>query len=98
MFVADTPEKIKLVQLLSLRGAVKLEARGIKRRGRSATAIAKQYLGLSRGTNRNKVLEGLEAEIASQKALLDAEQANVGCFDNSRPVHLNTHPHQGEGQ
>jgi len=48
-FVVDTPEGITAFQLLSLRGCLSMEARGMGRRGRSALSIIKQLTGL-RGT------------------------------------------------
>ena len=43
MIIADTPEKIAHFQILALRGAVRLEAVGMKRsRGPSALSIAKK--------------------------------------------------------
>jgi hypothetical protein len=39
--VADTPEKIRAFMLLSLKGALTLEAKGMKRRGRSALSVIK---------------------------------------------------------
>lgn len=38
----DTPEQIAFFQLCALRGALRLEAAGIKRRGKSAVSIAKK--------------------------------------------------------
>jgi len=38
----DNPEKIAFFQLCSLRGALRLEAAGMKRRGKSAVSIAKK--------------------------------------------------------
>lgn len=46
MIVADTPEKIEAFRLLALKGALSLEAKGLKRRGRSALSIVKAEFGL----------------------------------------------------
>ena len=41
-----TPEQIDAARLITLRGALKLELLGMKRRGRSAYAIIKDEFGL----------------------------------------------------
>lgn len=41
-----TPEEISAARLITLRGALKLELLGMKRRGRSAYAIIKDEFGL----------------------------------------------------
>jgi hypothetical protein len=46
MIVADTPEKIEAFRLLALKGALSLEVKGMKRRGRSALSIVKAEFGL----------------------------------------------------
>lgn len=57
--VIDTPEGIALYRLIALKGALKLEALGMKRRGQSALSIAKREYGCK--GNRAKVLEQIEA-------------------------------------
>lgn len=49
--IADTPDKIAFFQLCALRGALRLEAAGMKRRGKSAVSIAKSlgYKGKTAG-------------------------------------------------
>jgi hypothetical protein len=47
-------------QILALYQAVKLEVIGLKRRGRSATVIAKELLGMPRNTKRELVLARLK--------------------------------------
>lgn len=63
----DTPEGIEHYRLCALKGAVKLEALGMKRRGQSATMIAKNELGLSRGVGRDVVLHKLEEKIEEHR-------------------------------
>ncbi len=63
MFIADTPEKIAFVRLVALRGAVRMEVLGMRRRGRSACVLAKELLGLSKGARKQTVLDALTAEI-----------------------------------
>lgn len=41
-----TPEEISAARLITLRGALKLELLGMKRRGRSAYSIIKEEFGL----------------------------------------------------
>lgn len=47
IIVADTSEKIEAYGLLALKGALKLEALGMKRRGTSAFKQAKSISGLT---------------------------------------------------
>lgn len=47
MIVITGEENIKAAWLLSLRHALRLEALGMKRRGRSALAIIKEHTGLT---------------------------------------------------
>ena len=61
LIVADTPDKINMFRLLSLKGALKLEMVGMKRRGRSAYAIIKDEFGFK--GNREKVLNQLQEHI-----------------------------------
>jgi hypothetical protein len=42
-----TPEEISAARLITLRGALKLELLGMKRRGRSAYSIIKEEFGLT---------------------------------------------------
>jgi len=59
--VIEGEDGMRFAHLAALRGAVRLEALGMKRRGRSATAIAKQEFGIKGG--RDKVIVYLEAEM-----------------------------------
>lgn len=54
------PPVIPLVTLLAWKGAMKLEALGMKRRGRSVTAIARERMGLRKGAPREKVMEAVQ--------------------------------------
>jgi len=65
MMIADTPYKIELYALLSLRAALRLEVVGLKGRGKSAYAIAKQELGVK--GNKQKVLDQVNQMIQSMK-------------------------------
>ena len=62
----DTPEGIALYQLLSRKGALKLEIHGLQRSRRQQTvySICKQEYGLT--GSREAVLEMLESMIHSQ--------------------------------
>tara|TARA_Y100000588_G_C14131706_1_gene871912 strand:+ start:274 stop:492 length:219 start_codon:yes stop_codon:yes gene_type:complete len=66
--VYDNPQEIQLFRLKALRGAIKLESLGMKRRGQSAYSIAKQELGLT--GNRNKVLDQLNTIIKAHEQSL----------------------------
>lgn len=52
-----------LFQLCALKGAVKLEANGMKRCGKSATLIVRQMFNFPVGTSRDVLVERLEQEI-----------------------------------
>jgi hypothetical protein len=55
MQIANTPEEIQAYRMLSLKGALKLELLGFKRRGPSVFSIVKREFGL-RG-NRQAVFD-----------------------------------------
>ena len=63
--IADTPYKIDLYRLLSLRAALRLEVVGLRGRGRSAYSIAKKELGVK--GNKQKVLDQVNQMIQSMK-------------------------------
>ena len=65
MMIADTPYKIDLYALLSLRAALRMEVAGLKGRGKSAYSIAKQELGVK--GNKQKVLDQVNQMIQSMK-------------------------------
>jgi len=58
-----TPAQIQLFQLTQLKAMIKLEALGMTRKGRSATVVAKELLGLKKSTKREVVLALLVAKI-----------------------------------
>jgi hypothetical protein len=60
--IADTPAKIRHFQLCALKGAVSLEAKGMKRRGQSALSIAKKNWGFKAKTAKD-MLEILKYEV-----------------------------------
>ena len=53
--IVATGEGIKVFQLLALRGALKMEAIGMKRRGKSALSIVKAHTGLKARTAEDMV-------------------------------------------
>jgi len=61
MLAYDNPQAIEAFRMRSLRGALKLEMLGMKRRGRSVYSIVKEEFGFK--GNKQKVLEQLEKEI-----------------------------------
>lgn len=54
----------RIIQMLTLKGAIKLEKLGMARRGHSAKVIACDLLGLSRRCKHDEVIEALERELA----------------------------------
>jgi len=58
MQVLDTPQQIEQFRMRALRGALKMEILGMKRRGQSAYSIIKQEFGLK--GNKQSVLEQFE--------------------------------------
>jgi hypothetical protein len=62
---ADTPEKIALFRLITLKGALKLEVLGMTRRGRSVYSIIKEEYGFK--GNKKSVLKQLEQKIEDIK-------------------------------
>jgi hypothetical protein len=65
--IADTPEKIEAFRLLSLKGALKLESIGMKRRGQSALSIIKKEFNL---TGTAKTVYPQFVNILQQKEIL----------------------------
>ncbi len=63
MKVYDTPEQIDAFRLRALRGALKLEILGMRRKGRSVYSIVKEEFGFK--GNKVKVLQQLEGHIES---------------------------------
>lgn len=61
--VMTDKDKILQYRLLTIRSGVRLEALGMKKSGKSCTAIAKEMLGYSRNTKREEVLQALDALI-----------------------------------
>ena len=60
--ITDTTQ-IQIAQLMALRHALQLEAAGVRRRGRSATAIARKTHKLS--GNRQSMVDQINARIES---------------------------------
>lgn len=58
-----TGEDIGTAQLIALKGAVKLEALGIRRRGKSARRIACEKLGLDERSGCDTIIGALQREI-----------------------------------
>jgi hypothetical protein len=61
MQIYDSIEQINLFRMKALRGALKLEILGMKRKGRSAYSLIKEEFGFK--GNREKVLDQIEAKI-----------------------------------
>jgi hypothetical protein len=60
MTMIDTPEGIAAYRFLALRSALKLEVKGLKRRGCSAYSILKREYGYK--GDKKKVLEQVERD------------------------------------
>lgn len=68
VIVCDTPDKIRFFQLLSMKGRLKLEMKGMRFKGRTTTAAAiKKMLGLPKGCRNQKAMDALEQEIDAMK-------------------------------
>lgn len=65
--VITEKDKILQYRLLVIRSGVRLEALGMKKRGKSCTAMAKEMLGYSRNTKREEILQALDALINTFK-------------------------------
>ncbi len=66
MTALTTPEQIALFRIAALKSAVKLEMMGLRRsnKGRSATAIAREEMGLKKSAPRAEVLRALEMALS----------------------------------
>ena len=67
VIIANTPEKINGLRLLTLKNALKLEVIGMKRRGASAFSIVKAEFGLK--GNKQSVLDQF-VNILKEKGIL----------------------------
>ena len=54
-----TGHTVPLVTLIAWKHAIKLEMLGLKRSGRSASAIAKEYMGMNMRTSKQKTLDAV---------------------------------------
>ena len=72
MTMLTTPEQMAAFQMAQLKQMVKLEGLGMTRRGRSATVIAKEILGLKKSTRREVVMQAIEAELAKRMSAIHA--------------------------
>ena len=83
MTALTTPAQIDAFRLATLRSAVKLEIYGMTRRGRSATVIAKELLGLPRKMPRELVFAALNSAVieARSAGLAEAREAEKARID-----------------
>ena len=65
MIIADTPYKIELFRLLTIKSALSLEIAGLTGRGKSAYSLAKEEFGLK--GNRQKVFDQVNAMVQAIK-------------------------------
>jgi len=73
VIVLDTPEQIKSYRILTLKAALKLEIKGMKRRGRSVYSIVKEEFGFK--GNKQKVYDQL-CHYISEHILNDTGENN----------------------
>jgi hypothetical protein len=79
MTVIDNPESLNMYRLLALKGALKMEVYGMRRRGASAFSIIKKETGL-KARSAKELLPLYEDWLEVQEALMDralAEQQLV---------------------
>lgn len=68
--VCKTPDEIRFFSLLSMRGRLKLEMKGIRFkpvRGMTTATVVKKMFKLPKGCRNEKALAALEAEIERMK-------------------------------
>lgn len=68
--ILTKPEDIQAFRLLALKGALSLESKGLRRRGRSALSVVKQEFGL-KGRTAADVLPKFEALLRERGVLVD---------------------------
>jgi hypothetical protein len=66
VIILDQPHQIEAASWFALRGALKMEAIGMKRGGRSVNSIACERLGLKKGTRVKTTLDVLETFIRAR--------------------------------
>lgn len=79
-----TGDDIGTAQLMAIKGAVKLEASGMRRRGKSAKRIACEKLGLDKRTSYDNLVGALQKEIdkrMASKLYPTGLVTRVGCDD-----------------
>ena len=73
MQIYDSAEQINMFRMSALKGALKLEICGMKRKGRSAYSLIKEEYGFK--GNKQKVLKQLELRI-EETVIADAVSCN----------------------
>jgi len=61
MLFYDSAEQIQMYRMMALKGALKLEILGMRKKGRSAYSLVKEEFGFK--GNKQKVLKQLELKI-----------------------------------
>jgi hypothetical protein len=69
----DTPEAIEYFALCSMKGRIKIEMSGMRFKGRSTTAIAKDRFGLPKNWRKAQVLEFVTALVELHKMPADSK-------------------------
>ena len=90
------PKKIALARMQMLRYALRLEIKGMKRRGRSAYSIIKQEFGFT--GSKQTVLAELESYIFDREEELKIPQElpEPTCWQCRRPEHEHVETDYGE--
>lgn len=70
------PTAIEAMRWRAIRAGLKLEHRGLRKRGQSCMSIAKHELGLNRHASYPTVMGAVEAHIEALDAKLAKERAN----------------------
>lgn len=77
MTIVHTPEGIEFFRLLSLRGALSLECKGMTRRGRSAYSAVKDMLEVKGRPKKTVLLAMLDEHIDKIKAAQGTPPGNA---------------------
>jgi hypothetical protein len=69
--ILDTREDIDFYRLLALRGACRLEALGMKRRGRSALSVVRELYGMGSRAPAAAVVAKIDAACNERRAAIE---------------------------
>lgn len=96
--ILDTPLQIHGFRMAQWRGAVRMEAIGLRHSsGRSVSAMVRKHFKLKRNTPHVEVILIVEREIALVRKALDAGATTVGEMETMRGAALNGLRRRGQG-